>query len=80
LEAERANLTALYQSYVASQQPSQPEQLTDAERFSRPWDKMTPDDALALAKTSKYGKNLSWDDPNVRAGYAEAAKRRARGE
>jgi hypothetical protein len=79
-EAERGNLLNLYNAYVQSQQPPQPEQLTDAERFSRPWDKMTPDDGLALAKTSKYGRDLNWNDPNVRAGYAETQKRRARGE
>ena len=41
---------------------------------------MTPDDGLQLAKTSKYGKNLDWSDPNVRNGYAEAQRRRYRGE
>jgi hypothetical protein len=80
LEAERANLTTLYNNYVASQQPAQPEVLTDEERNARPWHKMTPDDGLALARTSKYGKNLDWSDPNVRSGYAEAQRRRHRGE
>ena len=80
LEAERANLTTLYNNYVASQQPRQPEVLTDEERNARPWHKMTPDDALALARTSKYGKSLDWNDPNVRSGYAEAQRRRHRGE
>jgi hypothetical protein len=37
-------------------------------------------DALELAKTSKYGKGLSWHDQNVQAGYREAVARRARGE
>jgi hypothetical protein len=41
---------------------------------------MTWQDGLDLAKTSKYGKDLSFDDPNVRAGYAEVMARRARGE
>ena len=50
-DAARQNLNQLYQSYVLSHQPPQPEELTDAERHSRPWHKMTPDDALALAIT-----------------------------
>jgi hypothetical protein len=80
LTAEQQNLTNLYTAYVRSQQPPQAEELTDAERFNRPWHKMTPDDALALAKTSKYAKNLDWNDPNVKAGWAEAQRRRHRGE
>ena len=80
LEAERANLTNLYNQYVQSQQAPQPEVLTDEERIARPWNKMTPDDGLQLAKTSKYGKSLDWSDPNVRNGYAEAQRRRYRGE
>jgi hypothetical protein len=80
LEAERANLNTLYQQYVQSQQPPQPEQLTDEERNARPWHKMTPDDGLALARQSKYGRSLDWNDPNVRSGYAEAQRRRHRGE
>jgi hypothetical protein len=79
-EAEKANLVSLHNQYVASQQPPPPEELTDAERFNRPWNKMTPDDALALAKTSKYGKNLDWNDPHVRAGWQEAQRRKSRNE
>jgi hypothetical protein len=80
IDAERANLTQLYQSYVQSQQPRQPDVLTDEERNARPWHKMTADDGLQLAKTSKYGKSLDWNDPHVRAGYVEAQNRRHRGE
>jgi hypothetical protein len=81
LEAERANLNTLYQNYVQSQQPPAPEQLTDSERFARPWTKMTWQDGLDLAKTSRYvgEKGLSWDDPNVRGGYAEAMRRKSEG-
>ena len=80
LEAEKSNLTALYSAYVQSQRPPQPEQLTDEERLARPWNKMTPDDALQLAKTSKYGKDLDWNNPDVRAGWQEMQRRRSRGE
>jgi hypothetical protein len=41
---------------------------------------MTWQDGLDLARTSKYGKDLSHDDPAVVAGYAEVMRRRARGE
>jgi hypothetical protein len=80
LEAERANLVNLYNAYVQSQRPPQPEELSDAERMSKPWNKMTPDDGLALARTSRYAKDLSWDDPSVKAGWAEMQRRRSRGE
>ena len=82
LRAEEANLTQLYNDYVASQQPPAPEQLTDSERFARPWTKMSWQDGLDLAKTSRYvgERGLSWDDPNVRSGYAEAMRRKSRGE
>jgi hypothetical protein len=80
LTSQQSNLPALCQGYIQSQQPRQSEVLTDEERNARPWTKMTPDDGLALARTSKYGKTLDWNDPNVRSGYAEAQRRRHRGE
>lgn len=79
LDAERQNLVSLHQQYVASQQPAQQPELSEEERNARPWHRMTPQDALDLAKTSKYGKDLDWNDPNVRAGWTEAQARRARG-
>jgi hypothetical protein len=80
LEAQRQNLTALANQYVASQHPPAQPELSAEERAARPWDRMTPDDGLQIAKTSKYGKNIDWNDPYVRAGYVEAQRRRARGE
>jgi hypothetical protein len=80
LTSEQRNLHDLCAAYVQSQQPPQREQLTDEERNARPWHKMTPDDALQLAKTSKYGRDLDWNNPSVRAGYVEAQRRKARGE
>jgi hypothetical protein len=82
LTAEQQNLKSLCDNYVASMTPREPEALTDSERFARPWTKMSPQDGLDLAKTSRYvgEKGLSWDDPNVRSGYAEAQRRRSRGE
>jgi hypothetical protein len=80
LTSQQSNLQALCQGYIQSQTPPQPEVLTDEERAAKPWHRMTPDDGLQLAKTSKYGKSLDWSDPNVRNGYAEAQRRRYRGE
>jgi hypothetical protein len=70
----------LHQQYIQSQQaPVQPE-LSAEERAAKPLHRMDWNDALELAKTSRYGKNLSWNDPNVQAGYREAMARRRRGE
>jgi hypothetical protein len=41
---------------------------------------MDYNDVLELARTSRYGKGLTWDDPWMRAGYAEVQRRKARGE
>jgi hypothetical protein len=65
---------------IAQSQPRQPEQLSQEEINARPWDKMTPQNGLDLAKTSKYGRDLSFRDPHVIAGWHEANRRRARGE
>jgi hypothetical protein len=80
LDSERSNLTALYQQYVASNTPPAPEQLSDEERLAKPLGRMTPDDGLALARTSKYGKDLDWNNRDVVAGWHEARARRGRGE
>jgi hypothetical protein len=79
-EAEKANLIALHDQYVASQTPPAQSELSAEERASKPLHRMDWNDALELAKTSKYGKGLSWHDQNVQAGYREAVARRARGE
>jgi hypothetical protein len=41
---------------------------------------MSADDGLLVARNSKYGSNLDWNDPNVQAGYQEMQRRRGRGE
>jgi hypothetical protein len=78
--AEQENLTHLYNRYVESQRPAPREHLSQEEINARPWNKMTPQDALELARGSRYGKNLTFDDPHVRAGFYEAQRRRNRGE
>ena len=79
VRAERANLLNLHREYIASQTPPAQPELTAEERAAKPWSRMDASD-IQLAKGSKYGKNLTWDDPHMRAGYAEAQRRRARGE
>jgi hypothetical protein len=80
LDSDRANLLSLHRQYVQSQQAPAPEQLSVEERNAKPWDKMTAQDGLELAKTSRYGKDLSFNDPNVIAGLHEVQRRRQRGE
>jgi hypothetical protein len=80
LDAAAANLGNLYSRHVQSQQPRQPEYLTPEERAARPIEKMDWSDAVELARTSRYGKNIRADDPNMVAGYYESRRRRARGE
>jgi hypothetical protein len=75
LARQRENITLLRQQYAASKQGPAP--LTDEERFHKPLEKMDYNDALALARTSRYGRNLTHNDPAVRSGYAEVARRRA---
>jgi hypothetical protein len=80
LDAEARNVAALHEQYVASQTPPPQQELSAAERAARAWDKMTWDDALDLARTSQFGKDLDHNDPHVQDGYREVMRRRARGE
>jgi hypothetical protein len=80
LSREREDLHRLYNQYVQSQQPVYAPQQTKEELQAKSWDKMDWNDALELARTSKYGSNLNWNDPHVRQGYAEVLRKRATGE
>jgi hypothetical protein len=80
LRASQRNLQDLANEYVASQQPPEPVPQTKEELMVKDWSRMTPDDGLALARESKYGRSLDWNDPYVRKGYQEAQRRRNRGE
>ena len=79
-DSREQNLVELHQQYVASQAPPEPVELTPEEKHAKPWDRMDWQDGLDLARTSKYGDDLSHNDPNVVAGYAEVMRRRQRGE
>jgi hypothetical protein len=70
----------LHQQYVASQTPPAPVELTPEEKHAKPWDRMTWQDGLDLARTSKYGADIDANDPNVQAGFREVMARRQRGE
>jgi hypothetical protein len=78
LASAEQNLARLVNQYQASQQPA-PAQ-SEEERLAKPLERMNADDGLALARTSRYGKDLNWSDPLVQAGYQEAMRRRSRGE
>ena len=80
LDSAAKNLADLHSRYVQSQTPVSPPEISAEERAAKPWDKMNYDDALALARNSKYGKDLTHDDPNVAAGYRAVQARRQRGE
>src|SRR5262249_40799929 len=80
LDAQQANLVNLHQQYQRSMTAPAPPELTPEEQAAKPWDRMTWDDALDLARESKYGRDLTHNDPHVQAGYREVARRRARGE
>jgi aminopeptidase N len=80
IDAARQNLETLYRNYARSQQAPQQAEVSDEERAARPWERMTPDDGLALARTSKYGRDLNWSDPHVAAAWREVQRRKARGE
>jgi hypothetical protein len=75
-DAQRTNLMNLYQQYWNAQNPPQPPAPTKEERMAKPWDRMNYADVWEISK-SKYGPP---DEAMFRAGMAEAARRRGRGE
>ena len=79
-EAEKANLLALHDSYVRSQNPPAPPEPSREERDARPWNCMDWSDVVAMTRNSKYARDIKPDDPNMIAGYHEAQRRKARGE
>jgi hypothetical protein len=80
LTAQQRNLSALHDQYVASKTPQQAPAKTAEEIAATLIQNMTGDELLALYRSCEYGKDLDWNDPNVRAGWVEAQNRRARGE
>ena len=76
LDSQRANLVALHRQYVESQTPVAPPELSQEEKHAKPIEAMNYGDVYEMANTSKYGV----DENAFRAGIAEVARRRARGE
>jgi hypothetical protein len=72
-------LATLHDQFVASKTPAQTGPQTREEWQAKPVEHMNYDDAQVFQE-SKYGKNLNWNDENMRAGYQEAMRRRQRGE
>src|SRR5580704_8225873 len=79
IDSERANLVQLYQNYVQSQQPAQKPAETAEQKAAKPWSQMGWDDIVDLTRTSRYGKDIRPDDPNMIAGWHESQKRKAEG-
>ena len=76
IEAKKQNIVALHDQYVRSQQVPEPPELTPEEKAARPISAMDYGDVWEMSATSKYGV----DENLFRAGMAEVARRRARGE
>jgi hypothetical protein len=81
IDAAKANLVRLHNSYLQSQQGAyQPEQTAEEWR-TKSVERMDANDGLRVATNgSKYAAGLDWSDPNVQAGYREVQRRRGRGE
>lgn len=81
LDAARQNLKSLHSRYVQSQNPPPPRELTLEERLAKSPEDMTWQDGLEIAKAgSRYAKDLTLDDPAVRAGMQDVINRRQRGQ
>jgi hypothetical protein len=80
LSRQQENLQLLRNQYLQSRTPPQQAPQTREEWQAKPVEHMNYDDALKVFQESKYGKNLDWNDANMRAGYQEAMRRRQRGE
>src|SRR5205823_2036404 len=79
-DQEMRNLNQLHNDYMATRNPPAQVPLSREEWRARPVERMTAEDGLAVARNSKYGQDLNWNDANVRLGWEEAQRRRARGE
>jgi hypothetical protein len=80
IDAEYRNIVELHDQYVRSQQPPTKRELTNEEFLAKPPEAMDWSDSVRIARTSKFGANLDFNDPGMIAGYREALARRGRGE
>src|SRR5436190_9773400 len=65
-EQEVRNLHQLHNDYMAAKNPPPQVPLSREEWRARPVERMTAEDGLAVARNSKYGQDLNWNDANVR--------------
>ena len=83
-KAERRNLQATYDEYVASQHPEHKAPSTEGEWMMKPPEKMTGEDVSKIFERSKYITRQTWNDPDVaarvNAGWAEVQRRRNAGQ
>lgn len=76
IEAQKQNIVALHQQYVRSQQVPEAPELSQEERHAKPIERMDYADVWEMSQGSRYGV----DEHAFRAGMAEVARRRAKGE
>jgi hypothetical protein len=76
---QQRNLSALHDQYIASKTPQQPAPKTAEETAATPIENLNANELMDVYRNSKYGKDLNWNDPNVRAGWQEAQYRRSKG-
>src|SRR5262245_31056297 len=60
-ECER--LGRLEEQYVRSQNPPAPAPVSAEQRAARQWHEMDGQDVVDMVRTSKYAKNVDWNDP-----------------
>jgi hypothetical protein len=78
LALRKQALLQMHQQHVASQNPPPRPQQTREQLRAKPIEQMDGNDAVQIWRTSKYGKDLDWNNPDVRAGW-EFAKRNPQG-
>ena len=80
IAAERNNIIGLHQQHAMSKIPMAPRQESREVKPAKPITDMNSDELMNLYRTSKHGKDLTWNDANVRRGCDEVVARRQRGE
>jgi hypothetical protein len=80
IQSAQNRVHEIHRAYQASLNPPAPPPVSREQRAARRIEEMDAQDMLDMTRGSKYAKGITWDDPNMRAGWAEAQRRRARGE
>jgi hypothetical protein len=80
LEVEERGIVQMRQDYLRAQNPPPPPRQTPEQLRAKPAEQMSWEDGLQIARNSKYGRDLDFNNPDVVAGFHEANRRRGRGE